>query len=79
MFLNYYLNTVGRLLMLGWIIRILLIIAGFIASFFVARDALNFDVVQMIVAVILFTSVITVIAFWPMLIKWLRETIKKRD
>lgn len=65
--------------MLGWIIRILLIIAGFIASFFVARDALNFDVVQMIVAVILFTSVITVIAFWPMLIKWLRETIKKRD
>lgn len=64
--------------MLGWFIRILLVIAGFIASIFVARNALNFDIVQMVVAVILFTLAIAIIAFWPMLFKWLKEIMVKR-
>lgn len=51
--------------MLGWIVRVLLVLAGLIASIFVTRDALNFDIVQMIVAVLLFTTIIAIAAFWP--------------
>lgn len=62
----------------GWISRILFVIAGFITSCFVARDALNFDVIQMVVTVILFTTIIAIIAFWPMLIALVKEFVKKR-
>lgn len=63
--------------MLGWIVRILLVVAGFITSWFVAHDALNFAFIQMVVAVLLFTLVVAVIAFWPMLKDWFKRTTKK--
>ena len=63
--------------MLGWIIRLLFIIAGFVTSFFVARDELNFDVMQMVVAVILFTTFIAIIAFWSILKSWFKEIMRK--
>lgn len=63
--------------MLGWTVRIFFIIAGFITSFFVTRDALNFDVIQMTISVILFTSIIAIIAFWPILMTWIKEIMKK--
>jgi hypothetical protein len=47
------------------IARILLLLAAPIAALFVARDALNFGVVQMIVATILFTAAVAAAAFWP--------------
>jgi hypothetical protein len=47
------------------IARILLLLAAPIAALFVARDALNFGVVQMIVATILFTAMVAAAAFWP--------------
>lgn len=59
--------------MLGWIVRIFFVIAGFITSFFVTRDALNFDVIQMVIAIILFTSIIAIIAFWSMLTTWIKK------
>jgi hypothetical protein len=40
-------------------------LAAPITALFVSRDALNFDVVQTIVAVILFTVAVAAIAFWP--------------
>lgn len=63
--------------MLGLIVRILLIIAGFIASLFVARDALNFDVIQMTVAVLIFTFLIIGAAFWQTWVKWLKKILRK--
>lgn len=59
--------------MLQWIIRVLLVVSGSIASWFVARDELNFAVVQMVVAVLLFTAIIAIIAFWPILKRWFKR------
>ncbi|MFT4058054.1 MAG: hypothetical protein QM652_00740 [Legionella sp.] len=55
--------------MFNWIIRALLVISGSITSWFVAQDALNFAIVQMVIAVLLFTLVIFIIAFWPLVKK----------
>ena len=63
--------------MLGWIVRILFAMAGGIASWFVARDALKFPIIQMIVAVILYTIIIFIIAFWPTLTAWFKRMRKK--
>jgi len=41
-----------------WIIRILFAIAAFVTAFFVERDALNFGVMQTLVAVILVTVLV---------------------
>ena len=51
--------------MLGWIVRGLLIVAGFVASWFVAKDAPQFGIMQMAVALFLFVIVVAVLAFWP--------------
>jgi len=51
--------------MIGWIVRILLAAGGVVASWFVARDAPNFGVIQMVFALILLTFAVAVIAFWP--------------
>ncbi len=51
--------------MLGWIVRGSLIAAGVVTGWFVAKDAPNFGVVQMMVALLLLTLVVAVIAFWP--------------
>ena len=64
--------------MVGWVVRVLLIIAGLITSFFVARDALNFEIIQMVVALMLFTLFIVIITFWPRL-KTAFERIMKRN
>jgi hypothetical protein len=50
---------------LGWLARGLLIITGFVASWFVARDAPQFGLVQMAVALLLLVFVVWVLAFWP--------------
>lgn len=46
------------------IIRILFILAGFVAALFVARDTLNFDIMQMFVVVLLVTGLLMVGALW---------------
>ena len=51
--------------MIGWIVRGLLAASGIVAGWFVTRDAPNFGVVQMMVALLLLTFVVAVIAFWP--------------
>ncbi|MBN8968877.1 MAG: hypothetical protein J0G95_10495 [Rhizobiales bacterium] len=47
------------------LIRLLLALAAPITALFVARDALNFDVVQTFVAVGLVAILCIVAAFWP--------------
>ena len=59
--------------MIGWLVRILLVIAGFITSFFVSRDALKFGVIQMVITVLLFTLMVIVIAFWPNVKAWFKR------
>jgi hypothetical protein len=51
--------------MLGWIARGLLIAAGVVASWFVAKDAPQFGIMQMAVALILVVFIAAVLAFWP--------------
>lgn len=63
--------------MIGWVVRILIVVSGFIASLFISRDELKFDVIQMVIAVFLFTFSVAIIAFWPMLKAWFKRTGKK--
>jgi uncharacterized membrane protein YoaK (UPF0700 family) len=51
--------------MLGWIVRIIMIVAGVVAGLFVARDAPNFGVVQMMVMLLLLALIVAGFAFWP--------------
>lgn len=48
--------------MLGWIVRILFIIAAPITALFVSRDALNFGLIQTIVTMLLVTALVGLIA-----------------
>jgi hypothetical protein len=50
--------------MLGWIVRILFILAAPITALLVSRDALNFSLVQTFVAVILIVCFIGLAAAW---------------
>lgn len=63
--------------MVGFIARILLVIAGFFASFFVAEDELLFPVVQMVICVVIFTSFVAFIAFLPEIKRWFQNNKQK--
>jgi hypothetical protein len=54
--------------MISWIARGLLIVAGFVTSWFVTRDAPQFGVVQIAVATLLLALIVAVVAFWP--VRW---------
>lgn len=62
----------------GWIAGAFLVIAGFITGLFIPRNALNFEIIKMVVAVLLFTLLVLLIAFWPMLKKWFIDRINKK-
>jgi hypothetical protein len=49
----------------AWIVRILLLVATPIAAWFVARDATNFSIVQMLVSILLLVGFVGALAFWP--------------
>ena len=51
--------------MLSWIVRLLFVLAAPIAALFVSRDALNFDLIQTMVAIILIVVIVAVVAFFP--------------
>jgi hypothetical protein len=50
--------------MLGWIVRILFILAAPIAALLVSRDALNFGLVQTFVAMFLVVALVGLAAAW---------------
>ncbi len=50
--------------MLGWIVRILFIMAAPIEALLVARDALNFGLVQTLVAIVLIVAFVGLAAAW---------------
>jgi hypothetical protein len=51
--------------MIGWAVRGLLAVSGAVTEWFVAEDALNFEIVQMAVALIMLALVVFVLAYWP--------------
>jgi hypothetical protein len=50
--------------MLGWIVRIFFALAAPIAALLVSRDALNFDLLQTFVAMILIVAFVGLAAAW---------------
>ncbi len=65
--------------MLQLFIRFLFVIAGSITSWFVAHDALHFPIVQMVIAVLLFTLLVLSIAFWPQIKNGFSYISQKRN
>ncbi|MBN8910843.1 MAG: hypothetical protein J0H65_02060 [Rhizobiales bacterium] len=59
--------------MLSWLLRPLLLLAAIIAGWFVAEEAPNFGVVQMVVAVFLIAALVALAAFWEAVMERLRE------
>jgi hypothetical protein len=62
--------------MLNLIIRPIMILAAVIASYFVVRDAVNFSIIQMTIALLLITILVAIAAFWEFLAD--RLNAKKR-
>lgn len=58
--------------MFGWLVRVLLIVAGAITGWFVTRDATNFGVLQMFVMLALITVFMGILALWPAVLSWFR-------
>lgn len=50
---------------MGLLVRILLIVSGAIASWFVSKDSVNFISVQMAIGLLLFPAFVALLAFWP--------------
>lgn len=63
---------------LSWLIRPILVLAAAISGWFVAEEAPNFGVVQMVVAVFLIAALVGLAAFWEALIELWRERDKDR-
>ena len=59
--------------MVVWLTRIALATGGLVASWFVARDAPNFSVIQGIAAMMIIAAVVAAAALWPALRRRRRE------
>ena len=60
---------------MGWVVRLLLIAGDLIASWFVARDAINFPVVSFVAGLFLFVCLVALLAFWPTIVRLFRALI----
>jgi len=65
--------------MFGWIVRIVMALAGVVTGWFVAREAANFGLFQMVVAILLLVFFVAVAAFWPSLAGLLRNRREPED
>lgn len=59
--------------MIGWIVRGLAFVAAGITALFVAEDAPNFGIIQVVIAVVLVTLFVAIAAFWEAIADWLRD------
>lgn len=58
---------------MGRIINGLVIISGAIAGWFVAHDQLHFAIVQMVIAILIFTGIVALAAFWSNIKSWFKH------
>jgi hypothetical protein len=61
-----------------WILRILMFVAAPIAGLFVARDTLNFTILQTMITILLIVGVLILVAVWPKS-KWPALTVRSSD
>ena len=54
--------------MITWIVRIVMFLASVLTGWFVAHDATNFGVIQMVVSLLLITLFLAIAAFLPTLV-----------
>lgn len=59
--------------MLNLILRPILIVAAVIAGWFVARDAVDFNIVRMVVGLLLITALVAVAACGELLADWFKK------
>jgi len=64
--------------MLNVLLRPIIIVAAIIAGWFVSRDAVNFTVIEMTVALFLITALIAIAAFWEILSDWWKSRAERR-
>jgi hypothetical protein len=50
--------------MIAWIVRVLLFLAAPVATLFASRDALNFGVIETLVAIMLISLLVLAAAVW---------------
>lgn len=62
--------------MLNWLIRPIMFVAAAIAGLFVAEDAANYGIIQLVIAVLLVTLLVAIAAFWESISDWLRHKPK---
>src|SRR5690625_274615 len=60
-----------RTLMLNWLIRLLLSLAGVVTAWFVAEDASNFGLIKTMFAIILVVIFLVAVVFCQYLIEWI--------
>jgi len=64
---------------MGLVVRVLLIAGGLVASWFVARDALNFPIMSFVAALFLFVFLVALLAFWPTIVQlFVRRSGKRK-
>ena len=51
--------------MLGWVIRALLFLSGILTGLFMSKEAHQYPIMQMMVAIFLFVLLIGGVAAWP--------------
>ena len=59
---------------MNWIIRGILIVAGFVVSWFVAKEAPQFSILQMVVSLLFLALAVVVLAFWP---EWWKQILNR--
>lgn len=59
-------------MLLDWFVRLSLALASWVTALFVAREAPNFGVVNVFVAILLLALGIGFLAFWPMIREFCR-------
>lgn len=62
--------------MMNWAIRLVMVVSAFIAGLFVARDATNFYIIEMVVALFVITLLVAIAAVLEVLIGRYRDRKK---
>lgn len=52
-------------ILMSLLVRLLLVLAAPVTAMFVARDSLNFGIIQTLVATVIAAIVVIILAFWP--------------
>jgi hypothetical protein len=64
--------------MLSWVVRGLLVLAGIIAGWFVSPNTHEFQIVSFVVSLFLVTLFVAAAAYYPTILRWIRQNFKKR-